>query len=143
MENENDFGAYIRARRQQLDLSQNDVAKKLKVAQNYVTYLERNQRRPNDELIKKIAEVLSLPVDKLYLSAHPELKEFIELDEKKKHVQKLSPMLEELKNDKELIKRFKITPQEITELASIRLRGEVKSKEDYLFLLSSIRQVMK
>lgn len=138
------FGQYIKSRRLEMKLTQSEVAKKLNVAQNFITYLEKNRRKPTTSMIKKIADILVLPVDQLYFSAHPEINEMVSLNQKTPISSQQIPLsLLELKEDKELRQKHRITDVEIDELASMRLRSSVKNKEDYVFLLMSIRQVMK
>lgn len=137
------FSDYIKRRRIELGLTQQEVAKRAKVAQNFVTYLESDQRRPSTEMIKKLADILMLPSDKLYFLAHgAKLKGVIEFDQKGLKA-KISPVLAALKDDQELRERHQISDEEIDQLASIRGRGEIRSKDDYVFLLMNIRQVFK
>lgn len=137
------FGNYIRQRRIELNLTQAEVAKNLKTSQNFITYLEKDLRKPTDDMLKKLSKILLLPIDQLYTQAHPELSHFLDIKDDGQYQRKVSPILEELKNDNKLRKQYEITNEEINELSSIKLRGEIKTKEDYLFLLMSIRQVMK
>jgi len=138
---DNLFGDTIRRRRVERQMTQKDVAQRLKVAQNFVTYLENGQRKPTDEMIKKLAKILSLPNDQLYFEAHPELEAMLG-DDKPMQVQ-LAPALAELKSDQVLRNQHDITNEEIEQLASIRFRGEIKRKEDYVFLLMSIRRAIE
>lgn len=138
------FGDYIRNQRLKASLTQSQLAKKLSVSQNFVTYLEKEERRPTNEMIKKLAKALSLSTDRLYFLANPDVTEMVEFDQEAGLVRnKIPPALEELKQDDELRRKNQITDEEITQLASLRLRGEVRCKEDYLFLLLSIRQVLR
>ena len=139
---EQTLGDYLRKRRLELDLTQAEVAKKVKVAQNFVAYLENDQRKPSHDLLKKLAEVLNLPSGRLYVLAHPEMQEMISV-EGERIQSKMSPALEDLRRDTDLRRQHAITDQEIDQLASIRARGEIRKKEDYVFLLMSIRQVFK
>lgn len=139
---EQTLGQYLRKRRLELDLTQSEVAKKVKVAQNFVAYLENDQRKPSHDLLKKLADVLELPSDRLYFLAHPEMHEMVEIAEQGIK-SKLPPALEDLRQDGGLRKRHAITDDEIRQLASIRARGEIRKKDDYIFLLMSIRQVFR
>ena len=137
------FGDYILKRRVEIGLKQSDIAKSLGVAQNFVSYLENGKRKPTNDMIKKLSKILALPTDQLYLKSHPDLMELISYDEIEGRIrQQISPLLEELKNDKSLRNQHAITDEEIDQLASLKLRGEVKRKMDYVFLLMSIRQVI-
>lgn len=134
------FGHYIRKRRLELGLTQHEIAKKIGVAQNFVTYLEAEQRKPSHEMIKKVAAALSLSSDTLYLIAHPEVAALVNKRREGGLHSQIPFHLAALKNDRELRHKHEISDADIAQLASIRARGEVKSKEDYVFLLLSIRK---
>ena len=56
----------IRKRREELGLTQEQVAKAAKVTKNYVTMLERGKRKsPSLAILKRIADVLDVPVGRL------------------------------------------------------------------------------
>lgn len=135
------FGDFIKVKRRQLGLTQSEVAQKVDVAQSYIGFLENNTRRPSNEVLKKLSKVLDLPVTELYFFAHPEMNELkgrgTELNQEKNY----PPALQELLNDKKLVRRHHITAAEIDKLGSMRAFGRVNTKEDYIFLLMTIRQV--
>lgn len=138
------FGSYIKKRRLELGLTQQEIAKKCGVAQNFIAYLENNHRQPSTEMIRKLGKILDLPSDKLYFLAHTELEGIIHYDYEKAELKnKTPPALMALKNDKKTRNRYHVTDDEIDQLASVRSRGEIRTKEDYIFLLMSIRQVFR
>lgn len=144
MEPTTTLGEYLRKRRQELELTQKELGTRLGIAPNLITYWEKGQRQPPDSILKNLARLLELPQDTLYLKAHPEFSEFVTLDPRTGGLQRrLSPALEALKKDKELRAQQKITDEDITQLASIHMRGEIRAKEDYVFLLMSMRQVIR
>jgi hypothetical protein len=49
-------------------------------------------------------------------------------------------VLEEIRNDRELIRRLSITPQELEALSKCALLGTLTSKQDMLFILRQIRE---
>jgi hypothetical protein len=49
-------------------------------------------------------------------------------------------VLEEIRNDRELLARLKITPQELDALSKLALLGTLSGKEDMLFILRLIRE---
>jgi XRE family transcriptional regulator of biofilm formation len=56
----------IRKRREELGLTQEQVAKAAKVTKNYVTMLESGKRKnPSLVILKRIAVVLDVPVGRL------------------------------------------------------------------------------
>lgn len=141
---QNNFGTYVKKRRVELKKTQDQVAKEVGVSQNFVTYLEKNQRKPSREILKKLSLVLGLPLSKLYFEAYPDIKKIVGFNEKENiFLGRMSPILENLKTDRGTRKKYDITDTEIEQLASLRLKGEVKTKEDYVFLLMTIRQVVR
>lgn len=59
----------IRFRREQLGLSQSDLARNLGVTKSLMSHIEAGKRQPTDEQIAKLAKVLHLPPDLLLLSS--------------------------------------------------------------------------
>jgi transcriptional regulator with XRE-family HTH domain len=60
------LSAVIRKRREELGLTQEQVAKAAKVTKNYVTMLERGKRKnPSLPILRRIADVLNVPVGTL------------------------------------------------------------------------------
>lgn len=64
------FGPIIRQRRQDLNISLNDMADRLGISPAYWSRIERDREKPpRDELIEKAAAVLGLRLDELFVSA--------------------------------------------------------------------------
>jgi DNA modification methylase/DNA-binding XRE family transcriptional regulator/DNA-directed RNA polymerase subunit RPC12/RpoP len=73
----------IRLRREQLGLSQTDLAQRLGVTKSLLSHVEAGKRQPTEEQIGKLAKALQLPPDLLSLSADrlPEdVRDFFEAD---------------------------------------------------------------
>lgn len=136
------FGNYIKKRRIELDLTQAQLAKSLGIVQNYIAYLEQDARKPSNEIIKKLSEKLSLPLDRLYLLANPDVKDmFPEKNLKGRAPQ--PPLLKELSHNTILRKKHDITDEDIHLLSSIQPRGEIRNVEDYVYLLLTIRRLFQ
>ncbi len=54
------FGEVIRSRRRELDLTQDEVASRIKTSTPYVGHLESSKRHPSDKIVTRLAEVLGL-----------------------------------------------------------------------------------
>lgn len=134
----NEFGAYLKKRRHELELTQGELAQKLGVAQNYITYLEKGSRNPSLETLKKLARALRSPLEQLHRLANPEVETLYLASEAT-----LPPLLLELSRNKKLREMHRIGDEEIEQLAGIRARGEVRKVEDYLLLLMTMRQVFR
>ncbi len=64
------FGQVIRERRRQLDLTQNEVARRIKRSRFYVGHLESDKRHPPDRVLSPLAEVLLLDKVELFMLAN-------------------------------------------------------------------------
>jgi transcriptional regulator with XRE-family HTH domain len=139
------FGDTIRKRRLELDKTQQEVAQRIGVAQNFIAYLENNTRKPSVDMVKKLSDELKLPSDKLYFLANrEELKGVVDFsNEEGKVNRKISPVLAALAKNRVLRDQYQITDAEIDQLSSIRGRGEISTEQDYVFLLMTIRQVFR
>jgi transcriptional regulator with XRE-family HTH domain len=65
------FGQVIRDRRRQLDLTQQEIARRIKTSTPYVGHLESGKRHPSDKVLRRLAEVLRLDCRQLFLLANP------------------------------------------------------------------------
>ncbi len=65
------FGQVIRERRRQLDLTQEEVAKRIGTSTPYVGHLESAKRHPSDKVVTRIADVLGLDRRELFFLANP------------------------------------------------------------------------
>ena len=68
---ERTFGQVIRERRRQLDLTQEEVARRIKTSTPYVGHLESGKRHPSDKILTRLAEVLGLDRRELFFLANP------------------------------------------------------------------------
>src|SRR6201993_3759203 len=65
------FGQIIRERRRQLDLTQQEVGRRIKTSTPYVGHLESGKRHPSDKILTRLAEVLGLDRRELFFLANP------------------------------------------------------------------------
>src|SRR5271167_2480517 len=77
---ERNFGQVIRERRRQLDLTQEEVARRIKTSTPYVGHLESSKRHPSDKIVTRIAEVLELDRHELFFLANPRAQGIISLE---------------------------------------------------------------
>jgi transcriptional regulator with XRE-family HTH domain len=66
------LGEVLKDRRAVLRLTQRELALKVGVKPGHVAYLENNRRRPSLGLLSRIADVLGLPKELLFVLAHPD-----------------------------------------------------------------------
>src|SRR6266446_7299217 len=68
------FGQVIRERRRQLDLTQEEVARRIATSTPYVGHLESGKRHPSDKVVTRLADVLGLDRRDLFFLANPNAK---------------------------------------------------------------------
>src|ERR1700731_3250201 len=68
---ERSFGQVLRDRRRQLDLTQEEVARRIKTSTPYIGHLESAKRHPSDKIVTRLAEVLGLDRRELFFLANP------------------------------------------------------------------------
>ena len=133
------LGMMIRRRRRQLELTQQQVARRAGVRANYVGYLERDLRRPSTAVLVKLAKVLDLDREELFFLAHPQVRNFINTEAPDPQ----RSVWEQFRGDKRLHTRHGITAAELRVLRHVSALGPVRSSRDYLFILQAIRQALQ
>ena len=68
---EHTFGRVIRERRRRRELTQQEVARRIRTSTAYIAHLESGRRRPSEEVVRRLAEVLGLEQREIYLLANP------------------------------------------------------------------------
>src|SRR5260221_4506560 len=65
------FADVIRARRRELELTQDEVAARIGISTPYVGHLESGKRHPSDKIVTKLAHALDLGSRELFFLANP------------------------------------------------------------------------
>jgi transcriptional regulator with XRE-family HTH domain len=71
------FGRLLRRRREAVNMTQRDLAHKLRVEASYIAFIESGRRRPSLRLVAKIADVIGLDRQRAFVLAYPEAQELI------------------------------------------------------------------
>ena len=87
------FATVIRDRRRQLDLTQEQVARRIGTSVPYIGHLEAAKRHPSEKVVIKLAKVLGLDPRELYLTANPKISPFLSQGEKATKAQLGTPSL--------------------------------------------------
>ena len=133
------FGDSIRARRRQLNLTQQQLAGRVRVSVEYIGCLEGEKRHPSEAVIKQLAEALSLDVRELYLLANPDTRRLISQTQGSDGA---SSAWEIFQKDENLRVIHNITDQEMQALAGVALLGKIREPRDFIFILNAIRQAL-
>ena len=132
------FGQVIRERRRQLDLTQEEVARRIKISVPYIGHLESEKRHPSEQVVIKLARVLGLDQRELFFLANPGTKALVfQHPESNPH-----SAWDSFAKDENLHKLHNITDQELRTLSQVALMGEVRSSHDFIHILIAIRQAL-
>jgi transcriptional regulator with XRE-family HTH domain len=55
---ERNFGLVVRERRRQRELTQQEVARRIRTSTAYIGHLESGRRHPSEEVVRRLAQVL-------------------------------------------------------------------------------------
>src|SRR5262249_37414489 len=130
------FGHVIRARRRELDLTQDEVARLVNTSASYIGNLEAGKRHPSEEVVTNLADALGLDVRELFFLANPGTEVLIS---QHPNPTEGTSAWDTFSKDRHLRKIHNITDQEMQTLSRVAQIGEVRSARDFVFILNSIR----
>ncbi len=135
---ERSFGNVLRERRRQLDLTQEEVAHRIKTSTPYIGHLESGKRHPSDKIVTRLAEVLGLGRRELFFLANPRAQAILspepETDSKS--------AWEDFRKDDQLRRIHNISGDEMEMLSRVALLGDVKSPRDFIYILNTVRHAV-
>lgn len=137
MANDNlNLGQMIRDRRRQLELTQEELAQRIRTSTPYIGHIESGKRHPSDEILTRIADVLGFDRRELFFVANPTTK--LMLTPKPQAAE--ASAWEEFRNDLQLHQLHQINPRELEMLSQVAMMGDVRSSRDFVYILNTIRQ---
>jgi hypothetical protein len=105
----------------------------------FVGHLETGHRRPSEKTIAKLAKVLGLDQRELFLLANPGTRAFF-----RTHSQhSTGSAWDQFKRNRQLHRARKISLTEMSMLERAALLGEAESPEDFIFILNTVRRLLK
>jgi DNA-binding XRE family transcriptional regulator len=132
------FAHVIRNRRRQLDMTQEEVARRIGASVPYIGHLEGKKRHPSAKVVIKLARVLGFEPRELFLLANPQTERLISQQTGSAG----SNAWDVFSRDENLRKAHNITDREMEALSRVAFMGEVRSQSDFIFILNSIRQAL-
>jgi transcriptional regulator with XRE-family HTH domain len=132
------FGQVIHDRRRQLDLTRQEIARRIKTSTPYVGHLESSRRHPSDKVLRRLAEVLELNRRELSLLANPRTMALLRPNETNTR----TSAWEEFRKDERIHRIHNIKADEIEMLSTIALMGEISSPQDFVYILQMIRRTL-
>ena len=140
----NSLGYMLRDRREEMRLTQRQLAAKLGVKASHVAYLENGRRRPSLSLLRRIADVLGLDKETIFLLAHPEAKYLLsDRTPENGKAERPDQAWRKFSADRALLNRNHVKPSELRVLRQVSTLGRVASPRQFLFVLNSIRQAVE
>jgi len=138
------LGQVLKSQREILGLTQRELALKLGVKASHVAYLEKDRRRPSLGLVSRIAKVLGLPKEPLFLLAHPEASSLLS-ERREAPVANRNPdqAWRDFTGNKAMLARHQVKPNELRVLSQVNLLGKVAAPGQFFFILNAIRQAVE
>jgi len=137
------LGEVLKDRRAMLCLTQRELALKLGVKPSHIAYLEKDRRRPSLGLLSRIADVLGLPKESLFVLAHPEASSLLGTPSKAVTQQAPDQAWQEFAGNEALLARHQIKPRELKVLSQVNLLGKITAPRQFVFILNAIRQAVE
>jgi transcriptional regulator with XRE-family HTH domain len=134
------FGDVIRRRRRELDLTQEEVAARVKTSTPYIGHLEAGKRHPSDKIVTKLAEVLGLDRRELFFLANPHTEALLssEPDTAKASVS----AWDQFRKNEQLRRVHNVSNNEMEMLSRVALLGDVQSPRDLIHILNTVRHAV-
>ena len=132
------LGHVVRKNREQLRISQRELAEQVGVKASHIAYIEGNQRKPSLRLLLRMADALELDRWQLFMLSHPDAADLVHGVQPAKP--KRGDAWRRFAADRALHRRHKIEPRELKLLRQISMVQDVSCAKHFLFILNSIRQ---
>ena len=135
------LGVRLKRYRRNSGLSQAEFARKLGLPQAAISLIEHDRRRPSPTLLRRMATILNVRADQLFLLSLP--------DAKLSAAARLGSCgsanyaaWRAFTNNSTLLARYNVQPKELRVLADIRIIGRLHYPGDFLNILTAIRKVL-
>jgi transcriptional regulator with XRE-family HTH domain len=138
------LGQVLKSQREILGLTQRELALKLDVQASHVAYLEKDRRRPSLGLVSRIATVLGLEKEALFLLAHPEASSLLsERRDSAAPDRNPDQVWRDFTGNKAMLARHQVKASELKVLSQVNLLGKVAAPRHFFFILNAIRQAVE
>jgi transcriptional regulator with XRE-family HTH domain len=131
------LAALLKARRNDLSLTQQSLAQRLGVRASHVALLENGRRRPSLGLIVRLAATMGIDGRELLELAYPEIRTLLTPMPKRRA--KLNPSWQRLFRNPELLARYRVTRKELEVLEHLGMLGGKLTVKRLLAILVLVR----
>jgi len=103
----------------------------------------KDDGEPNEGLVGRIANVLGLEKEPLFLLAHPEAGSLLNERREPAHINRDPDQVwRDFTGNKAMLARHQVKPNELKVLSQVNLLGKVAAPRQFLFILNAIRQAV-
>jgi transcriptional regulator with XRE-family HTH domain len=139
--NQPTLGRVLRNRREEMGLSQYELALKLGIEAGHIAQLESDRgARPSFQLLSRAANVLGLDKDRLFQLTETGVKSISGARKVVPHPKDNGQVFAAFAHNRALLARYNVKPQELKALSQVSLMGKVTGTEALLFILDAIRK---
>jgi transcriptional regulator with XRE-family HTH domain len=137
---EPNFGEVIRSRRRELDLTQDEVASRIKASTPYVGHLESSKRHPSDKIVTRLAEVLGFDSRELFFLANPHTEALLSAPPER--TEGSVSAWDQFRENDQLRRIHNVSNNEMEMLSQVALLGEIQSPRDLIYILNTVRHAV-
>ena len=137
---EPNFGEVIRTRRRELDLTQDEVASRIKTSTPYVGHLESGKRHPSDKIVTRLAEVLGFDNRELFFLANPHTEALLSVQPER--AEGSVSVWDQFRKNEQLRRIHNVSNDEMNMLSHVALLGEIQSPRDLIYILNTVRHAV-
>ena len=135
------FGEVIRTRRRELDLTQEEVASRIKTSTSYVGNLESGKRHPSHLIVTRLANVLGFDYRELFFLANPRTDAL--LSAQPENTEGSVSAWDQFRENEQLRRVHNVSNGEMHMLSQVALLGDVRSPRDLVFILNAVRHALR
>jgi len=122
-----------------LDLTQDEVASRIKISVPYVGHLESGKRHPSDKIISRLAQALGLEYRELFFLANPQAKALLSANPAEAGE---GSVWEAFRTNDHVRRIHNISNGEMEMLSHVALLGELQSARDLIYILNMVRHAV-
>ncbi len=130
----------IRTRRRELDLTQDEVASRIKTSTPYVGHLESGKRHPSDKIVTRLAEVLGFDNRELFFLANPHTEALLSVQPER--AEGSVSVWDQFRKNEQLRRIHNVSNDEMNMLSQVALLGEIQSPRDLIYILNTVRHAV-
>lgn len=132
------LGQLLKQWREESNLSQRALARRLGVSASIISYIEKGLRRPSLSLLTRIADLIGIEKRRAFVLAWPEARSIVD----GVAANQASDAWPRFAGNRTLLVRHRVTKRELIVLKQFSQLGAVANPRYFLFVLNSIRQAL-